>query len=246
MPATPPEAATALARADSDAEQLFYALMMKPIDDPVPNYHRLRELAPALLTSDGTLVLSRHADCNAALRNRALGKGNEWLKLQLKDVSKDQLRRVMELMQRSMILTNPPDHTRLRQLVSSAFTGRHVEALRATVTRRTDQLLDELAGHPGGDLMTLLATLLPIGTIGDLLGIPDADRPELIPVIYELGLLMEPAAGLAEINRGVAAQEHLATYLSASSPTSGLTPPTTCSAVWRPRTPTTRSTRPRW
>ncbi|WP_329213039.1 cytochrome P450 [Streptomyces sp. NBC_01485] len=211
---TPPEAVTVSARADPDAEQLFYALMMKPVDDPVPDYHRLRELAPALLTGDGTLVLSRHADCDAALRNRSLGKGDEWLKMQLKNVSKDKLRGTMQLLQRSMILANPPDHTRLRGLVSSAFTGRHVEALRPTVTRRTDELLDELADRPGEDLMTLLAVPLPVGTIGDLLGIPGTDRPELIPVIHELGLLMEPAAGSEEINRGVAAQEHLAAYLT--------------------------------
>ena len=119
----------------------------------------------------------------------------------------------MELMQHSMILTNPPQHTRLRRIVSSAFTGRHVEALREGVTRRVDGLLDRLAARPGADLMTELAMPLPVSTIGDLLGIPEADRAELVPVIHELGLLMEPAAGPAEINRGVAAQTHLASYL---------------------------------
>lgn len=208
-----PPAEPVVARADAEAEQLFYTIMMQPVEDPYPLYHQLRDTAPALLTGDGTLVLSRHSDCNAALRNRSLGKGDEWLKLQLKDVSKDDLRGVMELMQQSMILTNPPQHTRLRRIVSSAFTGRHVEALRDGVTRRVDGLLDRLAQRPGADLMTELAMPLPVSTIGDLLGIPEADRAELVPVIHELGLLMEPASGPAEINRGVAAQTHLATYL---------------------------------
>ncbi|GAA2730164.1 cytochrome P450 [Streptomyces nogalater] len=212
MPSRPP-AQPVVARADTEAEQLFYTIMMQPVEDPYPLYHQLRDAAPALLTGDGTLVLSRHADCNAALRDRSLGKGDEWLKLQLKDVSKDDLRGVMELMQRSMILTNPPDHTRLRRIVASAFTGRHVEALRDGVTRRVDGLLDRLAARPGADLMTELAMPLPVSTIGDLLGIPEADRADLVPVIHELGLLMEPASGPAEINRGVAAQTHLASYL---------------------------------
>ncbi|MFD0395949.1 cytochrome P450 [Streptomyces nogalater] len=211
MPSRPP-AQPVVARADTEAEQLFYTIMMQPVEDPTL-YHQLRDAAPALLTGDGTLVLSRHADCNAALRDRSLGKGDEWLKLQLKDVSKDDLRGVMELMQRSMILTNPPDHTRLRRIVASAFTGRHVEALRDGVTRRVDGLLDRLAARPGADLMTELAMPLPVSTIGDLLGIPEADRADLVPVIHELGLLMEPASGPAEINRGVAAQTHLASYL---------------------------------
>jgi cytochrome P450 len=211
---TEPLTTGAVARVDQEAEQLFYRIMTQPLDDPYPSYHELRSMAPALVTSDGTLVLSRYADCDASLRSRSLGKGDEWLKLQLSHVDDDKLRDVMRLMQRSMILTNPPDHTRLRRLVSSAFTSRHVDGLRESTTRRVDAMLDELAERPGEDFMSAFAIPLPVNVIADLLGIPESARESLIPTIHELGLLMEPASGPAEINIGAAAAMTLASYFS--------------------------------
>ncbi|WP_399882218.1 cytochrome P450 [Streptomyces sp. BBFR51] len=205
---------TSVARADAEAESMFMGIMTGTGEDLYEDYRRLRERTPALLTGDGSLVLSRFTDCDASLRNRSLGKSDEWLKLQLASVSATSLRPVMELMQRSMILTNPPDHTRLRRLVSSAFTGRHVERLRETVTRRTSGLLADLAADPGADLMSRVAVPLPINTIGDLLGIPEDDRAGLIPHIHDLGLLMEPAAGPDGVRRGAAAQRALADYFA--------------------------------
>jgi cytochrome P450 len=205
---------TVPASPDPAAEHIFYRVMTQPVDDPAPDFRELREAAPALLTSDGSLVLSRHADCNAALRHRGLGKGDEWLKLQMSRVPSNRVEQVMKLLQRSMILTNPPDHTRLRRLVSSAFTVRHVDGLRATAGRWIEALLDDLAADPGADFMGTLAIPLPVNVIAELLGIPEADRTGLVPKIHELGLLMEPAATADEIGTGVAAQEHLANYLT--------------------------------
>jgi cytochrome P450 len=212
-----PDAPSITARTDAEAEKIFFGLMMSPPDDPFPLYAELRQAAPALITSDGsTLVLSTHAECDAALRNRSFGKGDEWLRFQMRDdIPQDTLRPVMERMQRSMILANPPEHTRLRRIVSSAFTFRHVEALRPAVQRRTDELLDALAAAPGSDFMATLAMPLPVNVIGDLLGIPEADRPEITPAIHEMGLLIEPASGPDEIVRGARAENELATYLAA-------------------------------
>ncbi len=212
--ATTTTTTTTTAATDPESRALFLRLMTEPLDDPSPVYRELRERAGALLTEDGTLVLSRYRDVDAALRHRALGKSDEWLRLQLGVVSEDVLRPVMELMQRSMILSNPPDHTRLRRLVSSAFTGRHVEGLRAVVTRRTDELLAALAAEPGADFKERVAVPLPIDTIAELLGIPAGDRAGLIPVIHDLGLLMEPAADAAALTRGAQAQVDLAAYFT--------------------------------
>lgn len=197
-----------------EGQQLFMEIMIRPLEDPVPHYHRLREIAPVLGTPDGSVVLSRYADCSEALRYRSLGKGDEWLQLQATRVPKENLRQVMELMQRSMILTNPPYHSRLRRVVSSAFTARHVEQLRERVARRVDELLAHLAADPGADLMSEVAVPLPVSVIAELLGIPEQDRNGLVPLIADLGLLMEPAASADEVNRGVAAQVGLADYLT--------------------------------
>jgi cytochrome P450 len=204
-----------VARPDPEAEKLYFQLMMSTGDDPFPDYARLRETAPALLTSDGsTLVLSRHEDCDAALRNRSFGKSDEWLRLHVNSVPEEQLRPVMERMQRSMILANPPDHTRLRKLVSFAFTARHVEALRPTITERTDQFLDELADTPDGNFMQILAMPLPVHVISDLLGVPVADRDAIAPHIHDMGLLIEPAAGPDDIVLGAKAENSLGDYFT--------------------------------
>ena len=206
-------ASGSIARRDPESELLVFDFMGNPPGDPYPFYRKLREKAPALITSDGNMmVLSRHADCVAALRNRAFGKGEEWI--QARNVGGEEIRPVMERLQKTMILTNPPEHTRLRRVISSAFTLRHVDALRPGIAQRTDALLDKLAAAPGADFMDLVAMPLPVGVIGDLLGIPEHDRARLIPWIHEAGLLIEPASGREEIIRGAKAEKKLAAYVT--------------------------------
>lgn len=198
---------------DPEGEKLFFEIMASPPDNPFPSYRKLRETAPALITSDGgMIVLSRHADCGAALRHRAFGKGEEWLRT--RNFAGEELRPVVERLQKTMIQTNPPAHTRLRRLVSSAFTLRHVEALRPGIARRTDQLLDRLTAAPGADFMETLAMPLPVNVISDLLGIPESDRAGITPAIHEVGLLIEPASGREEIIRGAKAEKELAAYFT--------------------------------
>ncbi|MFC6066811.1 cytochrome P450 family protein [Streptomyces ochraceiscleroticus] len=79
----------------------------------------------------------------------------------------------------NMLQSDPPRHTRLRKLVARAFTGGAVEALRPTVQRITDGLIDDmLAKSPDGraDLVDALAYPLPMTVICELLGVPDLDR----------------------------------------------------------------------
>jgi cytochrome P450 len=75
-----------------------------------------------------------------------------------------------------MLGMDPPDHTRLRKLVSAAFTHRRTEALAPGVQQLTDDLLDRLADRDEADLITAFAYPLPIAVICRLLGVPDADH----------------------------------------------------------------------
>ncbi|WP_194916714.1 cytochrome P450 [Catenulispora rubra] len=209
-----PSQDTLPAHADPEAEQLFYSIMVSSGDDLYANYQRLRETAPALLTSDGTLVLSRFADCSDALRHRALGKGDEFMRLKFAPVSPEQLNAVLEHLQRSMIMINPPDHTRIRGHVNAGFTGGHVEALRASVTERAERLLEKLAAEPGGDFVSGFALALPSGVICDLLGVPEADRAALTPHILDLALLVQATPTEEQLGRGVAAAASLADYFT--------------------------------
>jgi cytochrome P450 len=76
----------------------------------------------------------------------------------------------------SIIAMDPPEHTRLRKLVASAFTARRVEALRPRVTAIVDELIGALTARPQpADLMTSFSGPLPVRVICELLGVPTAD-----------------------------------------------------------------------
>jgi cytochrome P450 len=77
---------------------------------------------------------------------------------------------------RHMLFADPPDHTRLRRLVSQAFTARRIEGLRPRVQQIADQLLDAVAGAGRADLVPAFALPLPIIVICELLGVPVSDR----------------------------------------------------------------------
>lgn len=80
----------------------------------------------------------------------------------------------------SMIDMDPPIHTRLRRIVSSAFTPRHVEDYRLAVRRRVDRALDAFVARGGGDWVRAVAAPIPIGVICDLMGVPEADHDFMI------------------------------------------------------------------
>ncbi len=80
----------------------------------------------------------------------------------------------------SMIDLDPPVHTRLRRLVSSAFTPRHVQSYEAAIRTRVIDCLDRLVADGGGDWVSTVAAPIPIGVICDLMGVPEADHDFMI------------------------------------------------------------------
>ncbi|MGX1881819.1 cytochrome P450 [Streptomyces sp. NPDC055287] len=213
MNSAPPVEPAAVARRDEDAEAVFYALMQNPSnDDPYTGYRRLRELAPALITGDGTLVLTGHAECDAALRHRELGRGDDMDGFRMAPVPEEQVREVMAVLRRSMAFVDPPHHTRMRKPVSSVFTHRQVEALRPSVTGHVDRLLAALATETGADFMAAVADPLPEIVISDLLGIPEEDRASVVPNSRALAALMEPVTDAQVFAEAAAAQRDLCAY----------------------------------
>ncbi len=81
-------------------------------------------------------------------------------------------------MLRMMMFLDPPDHTRLRRLISAAFTPRRVESMRPRIEQITAELLDAIAAHDTVDLIETFAYPLPLQVICELLGIPAEDRAE--------------------------------------------------------------------
>jgi cytochrome P450 len=198
----------------SPPEELFASVLLGGEGaDPYPAYHRLREAAPLLRLQGGVLVLTRYDDCDAALRHRSLGKAREPLGARMMSGARDEnTRRALAWMRRTMLFTNPPDHTRLRTLVSSAFTVRHVDELHAAISERAVRLLDGMAGQPGADFMSEVALPLPVNVIADLLGVPDADREGFIPLVHDVTALLEPLIAREALERAVSAQARLRDY----------------------------------
>jgi len=146
-------------------------------NDPYPRYRVLREVAPIHASRIGPLVLTRYDDCAAMLRSHAFSvHDSAWLDATIPNWRE---RPALATGGQSLIFRNPPDHTRLRQLVNSPFTPRRVQAMREQIERLVGDQLDMMAdaGADGSpvDLRDLLALPLPVAVIGALLGVPESD-----------------------------------------------------------------------
>lgn len=115
------------------------------------------------------------------------------------------------LLNYSLLVTDPPAHTRLRKSVTAAFTSRRLASLRPRIQRITDSLLDALAPAGHADLMAEFAMPLPITVICELLGIPDADRDVFRR--WSIALVMPPADA-STLARAAVAQADLARYFT--------------------------------
>src|SRR5207302_658691 len=107
----------------------------------------------------------------------------------------------------------PPDHTRLRRLVSQAFTPRRVEALRPTVARIADGLVRDFVADGGGDLIAHVAEPLPVTVIAEMLGVPEADRHLLRPWSADICAMYELNPSREAADRAVRACVEFSSYL---------------------------------
>ena len=111
-----------------------------------------------------------------------------------------------------MLFADPPDHTRLRRLVSRAFTPQRVEALRVAVQTIVDDLLDDIGQSQEIDIVESLAFPLPVTVIGELLGVPPADRAGFQPLVAAGVAALDPTADNASLDRALAVQDQMAAY----------------------------------
>lgn len=142
------------------------------VDDPYPTYRRLREEHPISLTPEGVWRLTRYDDCLRMLR--LTGAGMRRTDDTLPGQSPEQA--AAEASGQFMLLTDPPKHTRLRKLVSKAFTPRAIAAWRPRIEAVTDELLDRVEAAGEMDLVSDLALPVPATLICEMLGIPVEDR----------------------------------------------------------------------
>jgi cytochrome P450 len=155
------------------------------ISNPYPAYAELRAAGGAIYHAPtNQWLVPRYADVSPLLRDRRLGR--TYLHL----ATHEEMGRTGEpewlapfwyVIRNGMLDREPPDHTRLRRLVSKAFTPKYVEQLRDPIQAIMDRLVDAVDGSGEFDLIAALAEPLPVTVIAELLGVPEADRRRLRP-----------------------------------------------------------------
>ncbi|MGW6526806.1 cytochrome P450 [Streptomyces venezuelae] len=187
-----------------EAVEAFAPSSPEFVADPYPAYARLREAGRAhYCPPTGQWLIPRHADVSALLRDRRLGR------TYLHRFTHEEFGRTPPppehepfhtLNDNGMLDLEAPTHTRIRRLVSKAFTPRTVARLRPYVERLADDLVRDLVADGGGDLKARVAEPLPVAVIAQMLGIPESDRGLLRPWsaaicgMYELNPSKETAA----------------------------------------------------
>ncbi len=180
-------------------------------DDPYPQYAVMRAQAPVYQHPFGFWLLTGYDEVSWLLR--------AGLSVEDDNVAADSLLRQMrEAMYgdetprasaRSMLDRDPPDHTRLRRLVSKAFTPRAIQALRPRITDLVDGMLGAMAEQRRVDLVDALAFPLPFAVIAEMLGTPPADHERIRQLSGTVVRSLEPVADPDLVAQIVAADEEL-------------------------------------
>jgi cytochrome P450 len=154
------------------------------LQDPYPFYKMLRNTNPVFRVpvgdadSPGLWILTRHRDVQAVLKDARFSVDRR--RAAIVEQFKDRLPIAAALGEegglRSMLLMDPPDHTRVRGLVSKAFTPRRVAELRPRIEAIVTTLLDSIEGGGAFDLIDKIAAPLPAIVIAELLGVPAEDH----------------------------------------------------------------------
>ncbi len=190
-------------------------LTPSPDHDPYPAYRALREVAPVYHAEGaGVWCLSRYDDTKAILHDRRFGRGRDrrvGTLSALTGAADARGRERLASMSETMLFADPPEHGRLRGLVSRAFTPRRIEALRPAIERLIDPLLDDLAERGTADVLDRLAFPFPVAVIGELLGVPPGDRAAFRQLVRDSTAFIEAAPTTEQLD---AAESALATMMA--------------------------------
>lgn len=170
------------------------------VADPYPAYRGWREQRPVARPDERLFVVSRFADCEAVLADAAFGHPEPGMARPFRDgadeAGDEVSGRGTGVSARSLLVLNPPDHTRLRRLTSRAFTPARVRALAPRIEVMTSELVSRFApgGRPAGgfDVISGLALPLPVRVICELFGIPAADRDLLVSWSAAMSRALDP------------------------------------------------------
>ncbi len=175
----------------------------------------LHEHAPVYVGTDGGMVLSGYEHCQAVLRNNALGKdlspsgmmpGGGTADDEVTQLRREILRAGVGRPQ-TILMMNPPDHTRVRGLVSRAFTPRRVNGMAAHIEELAEECFDNMAEAGEFDLLELLGFPFPVSVIGELVGVPRSDWPDFRARVTASAATLETTASADDLRQAMEAQQ---------------------------------------
>jgi unspecific monooxygenase len=187
------------------------------VADPYPAYEELRARGRVHhYEPTNQWLVPHHADVSALLRDRRLGRTYQH-RFTHEDFGRTAPPPEHEpfhvLNDHGMLDLEPPDHTRIRRLVSKAFTPRTVERLKPYVEGLAGELVDRLVEAGGGDLLADVAEPLPVSVIAEMLGVPESERAPLRPWSADICGMYELNPSEEVARKAVRASEEFTAYL---------------------------------
>ncbi|MCZ0983655.1 cytochrome P450 [Streptomyces diastatochromogenes] len=184
--------------------------------DPYALYDALRAHGDVVPVKPGLMVAVGYTACSRALREPRLlvqdARSHDRLYPDWR--SHSSLRGFTE----SVLYTNPPDHSRMRRLMSAGFTPRRVAALEPAIVRMTDRLLDRMADLGTGgapvDFMAEFAYRLPVAVIGAMLGVPDDDQIWFRDAVEDVTVALEGISRSSGLTAADRAMDELSAYFA--------------------------------
>ena len=157
--------------------------------NPYPVYAALREHSPMHRMPDGSYFLTRHADLVAVYRDAHTFSSDKQVEFAPKYnhapfnappyTTVGGVAPLFEHHTHSLVFNDPPLHTRVRRIIMGALTRRAIDGMAPGLIALVDSLLDKIEARGGGDLIEDFASAIPVEIIGNLLGVPHAEREPL-------------------------------------------------------------------
>ena len=177
------------------------------IENPWPHLAEIRNADPVHHLLTGQWGLFRYDDIFALLRDRDLSVDDRNADLSVIDRAELIDREVRP--NQSILNLDPPDHTRLRGLLSKAFTPRTIQELRPRVQQMVDTMLDQMEADGHADVVDRLAFPLPFDVISEVLGLPEADKVQIRDWSSALVKTLDPVLTEEDIAEAVVAAERM-------------------------------------
>ncbi len=185
--------------------------------NPYPVYRQARELGPVAQIAPNWFLVSAYAEVREAMRSSAYRK-DRYSSVDEGQRAVRRAHRSIQLFDESVLLKDPPEHTRIRKILSAAFTRTRIAAMEGKVQQVTSQLLDMLAERAaaGGhvDFMEDFAVRLPLTVMCDFMGVPQMDWSRFRPLAGNLNVALEMVVDDAQLAAADAAAAEFDDYFN--------------------------------